>query len=104
MIELINELIPFQISNSSRLKPNKTKCEIAGGGVLNGVQVALCCMKCVYLDNETVKLFGADFSYNKILSKIKKFCELIVKTENILKSWRMRQLTLEGRIQILSSF
>ena len=29
------------------LKPNKTKCETAGIGVLNGVQVALCGMKCV---------------------------------------------------------
>ena len=79
MIELMNESIPFQISNSSRLKPNKTICEIAGIGVPNGVQVALCCMKCVYLDNETVKLFGADFSYNKILSKIKNFVNLLSK-------------------------
>ena len=45
VIELINELNSF--SNFSRSKPNKTKCEIAGNGVLlNGVQVALCGMKC----------------------------------------------------------
>ena len=34
-------------SNFSRLKLNKTKCEIAGISVLNGIQVALCGMKCV---------------------------------------------------------
>ena len=44
VIELINELNTF--SNFSRSKPNKTKSEIAGNGVLNGVQVALCGMKC----------------------------------------------------------
>ena len=43
IIELMNELNIF--SNISGLKPNKTKCEIAGIGVLNGVQVPLCGMK-----------------------------------------------------------
>ena len=43
IIELMNELNTF--SNFSGLKPNITKCEIAGIGVLNGVQVALCGMK-----------------------------------------------------------
>ena len=47
IIELMNELNTF--SNFSGLKPNKTKCETAGIGVLNGVQVALCGMKCVNL-------------------------------------------------------
>ena len=36
IIELMNELNTF--SSSSGLKPNKTKCEIASIGVLNGVQ------------------------------------------------------------------
>ena len=36
----MSELNTF--SNFSGLKPNKTKCEIAGIGVLNGVQVAFC--------------------------------------------------------------
>ena len=40
IIELMNELNIF--SNFSGLKSNKTKCEIAGIDVLNGVQVALC--------------------------------------------------------------
>ena len=44
IIELINEFNTF--SNFSGLKPHKTKCEIAGIGALNGVQVALRGMKC----------------------------------------------------------
>ena len=66
--ELMNELNIF--SNFSGLKPNKTKCEIVGISVLNGVQVALCGMKCVNLNNETVKILHAHFSYNKIFPNI----------------------------------
>ena len=45
IIELMSELNTF--SKFSGLKSNKTKCEIAGIGVLNGVQVPLCGMKCI---------------------------------------------------------
>ena len=74
-------------SHFSGLKPNKTKCEIAGIGVLSGVQVALylCGMKCVNLNNETVKILGVPFPYDINLEKDKHFCEHIVKIENILK-------------------
>ena len=101
IIELMNELNIF--SNISGLKPNKTKCEIAGIGVLNGVQVALCGMKCVNLNNETVKTLGVHFPYNKNLEQDKNFCEHIVKIENILKLWCMRQLTLKERIKFFKS-
>ena len=55
--------------NFSGLKPKKTKFEIAGIGVLNGVQVALCDMKFVNLNNETVRILGVHFSYNKNLEQ-----------------------------------
>ena len=90
-------------SNISGLKPNKKKCEIAGISVLNGVQVALCGMKCVNLNNETVKILGVHFSYNENLEQDKKCSEHILKIESILKLWRMRQLTLEGRITVFKS-
>ena len=70
--------------NFSKLKPTKTKCEITGIGVLNGVEVALCSMKYVDLNNETVKILGVHFSYNKNLEQDKNFCEHDVKIENIL--------------------
>ena len=53
IIESMNELNIF--SNFSGLERNKTKCEIRSISVLNGVQVALYDMKCVNLNNETVK-------------------------------------------------
>ena len=60
-------------------------------------------MKRVNLNSETVTILGVHFSYNKNLEQDKDFCENIVKIENILKLWRMRQLTLEGRITVFKS-
>ena len=60
-------------------------------------------MKCVNLNNETVNIPGVRLSYNKNLEQDKNFCKQIVKIENILKMWRMRQSTLEGRIKVFKS-
>ena len=60
-------------------------------------------MKCVNLNNETVKILGVHFSYDKRLEQDKNFSEHILKIESILKLWCMRQLTLEGRITVFKS-
>ena len=57
------------------IKPNLTKSEIAGIGHLKGVQVAICGMLCVYLNNDTLKILSTYFSYNAKL-KEKKFIRL----------------------------
>ena len=45
---VINLLEIFKyFSQFSGLKPNKSKCEITGIGVLKGVKVAFCVMRCV---------------------------------------------------------
>ena len=49
------------ISIFSGLKPNKSKCEIAGIGVLKGFQIALCGMEYVNLKNNTIKILGIHF-------------------------------------------
>ena len=51
-------------SKFSGLKPNKSKCEIAGIGVLKGVQVALCGMRCIDLVSNIVKILAIYYSYN----------------------------------------
>ena len=43
-------------SDFSGLKPNTNKCKIPGIGVLEGVQVAVCGMKCIDLRNEAMKI------------------------------------------------
>ena len=76
IIELINELNTF--SKFSGLKPNKTKCKIAGIVVPNGVQAALCGMKFVNLNKETVKILGVHFLHNKNLDQDKKTFAIIL--------------------------
>ena len=101
--ELMNELnIKYLILmlDFSGLKPNKKKCKIAVIGVLNRVQMTLCDMKCVNLNNETVKILGVHLFY---FEQDKNFCEHIVKIEKDLKLWRMTQLTLRGRIMVFKS-
>ena len=45
----------------SGLKPNLRKSEIAGIRVLKGFQVAVCGMRCIDLNNGTLKLLGIHF-------------------------------------------
>ena len=97
----MNELNTFSVFLG--LKPNETKCEIAGIGVLSGVQVVLCGMKSINLNNKTVEILGVQFLHNKNLEQDKTFCEHIVKIDNILKLWRMRQFNFK-RKNYLSCF
>ena len=61
--ELINSF--YQFYHFSGLKANFEKCEIAGIGSLKGVEEAVCGLKCVDLSNDTIKILGIHFSYNK---------------------------------------
>ena len=45
-------------SDFSGLKPNTAKCKIAGIDVLKGVQAVVCCIRCIDLRNEAVKILG----------------------------------------------
>ena len=48
---------PFdKFSLLTGLKPDKTKCEIAGIGALKGVSLALCGMDCVELTENTMEM------------------------------------------------
>ena len=51
----------FFFSNSSGLKPNLSKCEITGIGVLKGVQMAVFGMRCVDLKTDRLKILNTHF-------------------------------------------
>ena len=87
----------------SGLKPNKSKCEIAGIGILKGVSVELCGMKCIDLTKNSVKILGIHFSYNKKNKNEQNFIKLIKKIENVLKIWRIRNLTVQGKITVFKT-
>ena len=61
------------------LKPNKSKCEIAGIGLLKGVSMELCGMK------NSVKILGIHFSYNKKIENEENFIKFIKKMRKFLK-------------------
>ena len=81
----------------SGLKPNLRKSEIAGIGVLKGVKVAVCGTRRIDLNNNTLKIIGTHFSYNKKLKEEKKKCKTLTDIQRVLKIWKMRNLTLEGK-------
>ena len=64
------------------LKIKKSKCEVAGIGVMKGVKVALCGVECVNLLTNAIKILGIYFSYNKKLENEKNFLDHITKLQN----------------------
>ena len=50
-----------------------------------------------------MKILGIHFSYNKKLETEENFIRHIRKIEKVLKLWRMRNLTLEGKITIFKT-
>ena len=99
--ELVNTFDTF--SKYSGLKSNHEKCEIAGIGVLKSVKVAFCGMKCIDLCNDTIKITGIHFLYDKKKQNEKNFLDSITKIQNVLKVWRMHRLTLEGKIIVFET-
>ena len=61
----------------SGLKPNLTKSEISGIGVLKGVQLAVCGMRYIDLNIDTLKTLGTHFPYNEKLEEEKIFYEIV---------------------------
>ena len=98
VIELMNTFDTF--SKFSGLKPNKSKCEIAGTGALKGVQAALCGMRCIDLVFNIVKMLRI---YNNKLKIQENFKRHIIKIENILQIWRMRELSITGKIIVFKT-
>ena len=90
-------------SKFSVLKPNKIKCEIAGIGALKGVQVALCGMRCIDLVSNTVKILGLYYSYNEKLEIQENFKWHMINIEKILQIWRMRDLSIAGKITVFKT-
>ena len=83
--------------------PNLSKCEIAGIGVLKDANVELCGLKSVNLTKESIKVLGVHLSYNEKLQNELNFCTTIKNICNVIKLWRMRHLSLEGKITIFKS-
>ena len=99
--EMVNSFHIF--SSFPGLKPNLSKCEIAGIGVLKGVKVAVCGIQCVDLVLDTIKILGTHFSYNEKLKEERNICLIIANIQRVLKLWKLRNLTLEGKTLIFKT-
>ena len=77
------------------------KCE-TGIGSLKGVEIAVCGMK-NNNNKEAVKIIEISFSYNKAIQNELNFRTTISKIQAVLKLWRMRRLSLEGKIIVFKS-
>ena len=56
-----------------------------------------------YLRLNTVKILGIRFSYNKKTENNENFLKQITSIEKAIKSWRMRNVTLEGNITVFKA-
>ena len=87
----------------SGLKPNINKCEIAGLGILKGVQEAVCGLQNIDLTNDAIKILGIHFSYNEKIQTERNFLTTVKKLQKALNVWMTRALTLEGKILIFKT-
>ena len=100
--ESIEELVKtFTLFSSFLgLKPNIPKCEICGLGPLKRVEMAVCRMQSVDLTRDAIKILGICFSFDINLMNQKNYCKAISSIHGILKLWRMRNLSIEGKIVV----
>ena len=87
----------------SGFKLNVSKCEVCGIGALKGVNTALCNVKNINLTSDSIRVLGIHFSYDSRIREEKNFTGTIKKICNVLKVWKMRNLTLIGKIVIFKS-
>ena len=70
-------------------EPNLRKSKIACIGALQGVQVAVCGMRCIDLNNDTLKILGTHCSYNK---RGKNIFKAIADIQRVLKNVKRETL------------
>ena len=57
-------------------------------------------MSCIDLKIDTLKILGTHFSYNEKLKEEKIFYKIVTDMQRVLKIWKIRRLTLEGKVVI----
>ena len=71
---------------------------IAGLGVLKGAQEVVCGLKNIDLTNDTIKILGIHFLYNKKIQTERNYLITVKKIQKVPSVWITRTLTLEGKI------
>lgn len=63
-VQMLFEIFDY-FSSFSGFKLNFSKCELCGFGALKGVETALCNVKNVNIEKDSIKILGVHFTYNK---------------------------------------
>ena len=58
---------------------------------------------CIDLNIDTLKILGTHFSYNEKLKEKKNFYKIVTDMQRVLKIWKKRKFTLEGKIVIFKT-
>ena len=82
------------------LKPNLKKSEIVGIGTLKGFQVAVYSLRCIDLNNDTLK---SSFLLQWKIKSGKIFYKIVTNKQWVLNIWEMRNLPLQGKIVIFKT-
>ena len=77
--------------------------EICRLGPLKGVEMAVCGMQSFDLTREAIRILGIYFSYNINLNNQKNYCKAITSIHGILKLWRMRVVSIKGKIVVFKT-
>ena len=70
---------------------------------MKGVKVAPCVVECVNLLTYAINILGMYFSYNKKLENENNFLDHIMKLQKVINIWKMRNLSLLGKITIFKT-
>ena len=71
---------------------------------LKGLQVTVCGMRCKDLNSDTLKMLRTHSSYNDKKVKEGQNChKTVTEIQRVLKIWKMRNATLEGKIVFFNS-
>ena len=65
--------------------------------------MAVCGLRCIDLNNDTLQILGTHFSYNEKLKEEKKIYKAVTDIQRVLNIWKKRNLTLEGKIVIFKT-
>ena len=65
--------------------------------------MAVCGLRCIDLNNDTLETLDTHFSYDKKLKEEKNIYKTVTDIQQVLNIWKMRNLTLEGKIIIFKT-
>ena len=73
------------------LKPNLKKTEIGVIGALKKVQMAVCGLRCIDLNNDTLRILGTHISNNEKSKEEKNFYKTVTYIQRVLNIWKKRK-------------